>query len=76
LKSAFSVAFVLMASTLAAQPRPASPVGAPFLGGVPTGTVTSETVPLTILDAINRALAHNLGLLEAEANLGRARGLC
>jgi outer membrane protein TolC len=46
----------------------------PFLGGVPTGTVTSEPLKLTAIDAILRALDHNLGVLAAEEALGRARG--
>jgi outer membrane protein TolC len=46
----------------------------PFLGGVPNGTVTAEPLKLTILDAIVRALDHNLGVLTAEEALGRARG--
>jgi outer membrane protein TolC len=60
--------------------RPASPPGgslsggSPFLGGVPTGTVTAEPLALTITEAIGRALQYNLGLLNAEEGIGRARG--
>lgn len=46
----------------------------PFLGGVPAGTATAQPVALTLFDAIRRALEHNLGLLNAEENLGRAQG--
>jgi outer membrane protein TolC len=46
----------------------------PFLGGVPTGTATTEPLRLTVIDAILRALEHNLGVLTAEEALGRARG--
>jgi outer membrane protein TolC len=46
----------------------------PFLGGVPTGTVSPTPVPLAVMDAIARALEHNLGLLNAEENVGRAQG--
>lgn len=46
----------------------------PFLGGVPTGTATAQPIALTILDAIGRGLEHNLGLLNAEENAGRAEG--
>ncbi len=53
---------------------PALSTGSPFLGGVPTGTVTAEPLTLTILDAINRALEHNLGVLTSEDGVGRARG--
>jgi outer membrane protein TolC len=46
----------------------------PFLGGVPTGTATSDPIAISILDAINRALEHNLGLLLSENVAGRAEG--
>lgn len=45
-----------------------------FLGGVPSGPRTNETVTITVLDAMNRALEHNLGVLTAEEQLGHARG--
>jgi outer membrane protein TolC len=41
---------------------------------VPTGTATSTPLSLTIGDAINRGLEHNLGLLYAEQGVQRARG--
>jgi outer membrane protein TolC len=46
----------------------------PFLGGVPAGLATPQPIKLTVLDAIVRALEHNLGVLTAEESLGRARG--
>jgi outer membrane protein TolC len=52
----------------------ASPVPGAFQGGVPSGTATTEPVSLNVIDAINRALEHNLGLLTAEEAAGRARG--
>jgi outer membrane protein TolC len=45
-----------------------------FLGGVPSGQPTSGVVTITILDAMNRALQHNLGVLVAEQQLGHAAG--
>jgi outer membrane protein TolC len=45
-----------------------------FLGGVPSGTATSGSLTITVIDAIVRALDHNLGVLAAEEALGRARG--
>jgi len=56
-----------------------SPPGPPqlgvFLGGVPSGQPTADVLTLTVLDAIGRALDHNLGVLMAEQQLGRARGV-
>jgi outer membrane protein TolC len=58
------------------QTRSSLPSSVPgsFLGGVPSGTATAETLSLTIVDAINRALEHNLGLLNAEEETSRASG--
>jgi outer membrane protein TolC len=47
---------------------------APFLGSVPAGTATAEPITLTILDTINRALDHNLGVLLSDEAKGRAAG--
>src|SRR5262249_1427710 len=52
---------------------PAQTVGT-FLGGGPTGTPTTEPIKLTVIDAILRALDHNLGPLTAEEGVGRAQG--
>jgi outer membrane protein TolC len=46
----------------------------PFFGGVPNGTATTEPIAISILDAINRALERNLGLLLSENGVGRAEG--
>ena len=57
------------------QPAPQAPSSSsPFLGGVPSGTATSTPIAVSILDAINRALAHNLGMLLAEQGVARADG--
>ena len=45
-----------------------------FLGGVPSGPPTAAALSLSIAEAINRALAHNLGLLLTEDGVERARG--
>ena len=50
------------------------PGGGVFLGGVPTGTATGTAIPLTAVDAVVRALEHNLGVLQAEEAAGRAQG--
>jgi outer membrane protein TolC len=58
-----------------AQPRPMPAItSGQFLGGVPSGTPTDGVVTIGILDAMNRALEHNLGVLTADEQLGRAQG--
>lgn len=61
---------------LLAQPaaRSALPPGSPFLGGVPVGTATAEPLPLSLQDAVRRALDHNLGAIVAEQRLASAAG--
>ncbi len=56
-------------------PRPSSSSLGVFLGGVPSGQPTADVLPLTVADAIRRALDHNLGVLMAEQEIGRARGV-
>jgi outer membrane protein TolC len=47
----------------------------PFLGGVPdAGPPTDALMSLGLVDAIDRALAHNLGLLSAGSDIDRANG--
>jgi outer membrane protein TolC len=50
------------------------PSTTPFFGGIPSGEPTREPLSLTISDALNRALANNLGVLLAEEGIDRARG--
>ena len=71
------LASALGSSPAAAQEPPARQPGlttSPFMGGVPSGTATTEPIAVSILDAINRALEHNLGALLAENSVGRADG--
>ena len=46
----------------------------PFLGSVPTGEPTATALPLTLKDAVTRALQHNLGLLLQEEAVNAAHG--
>jgi outer membrane protein TolC len=55
-----------------AQTSPLSPPN-PYLGSVSAGSVTSEPLQLSVKDAVERALAHNLGLL-LEQEPARAAG--
>ena len=44
-----------------------------FLGSVPTGTPSGTTLSLSLKDAFDRALTHNLGLVESDQQLRIAR---
>ena len=58
-----------------APPAPQAHQPAPmFLGSVPAGQAGAEPLPLSILDAINRALDNNLGILLSDDARGRAEG--
>jgi outer membrane protein TolC len=52
----------------------AAGMASPFMGGVPSGTATGATMPLSIAEAISRALEHNLGVLTADESVNHARG--
>jgi outer membrane protein TolC len=81
-------AVLLLASAVATPARAQQPPGSPspgstrtgglqsspFLGGVPSGTATSEPIRITVLDAISRGLEHNLGLLNAQDAASHAEG--
>jgi outer membrane protein TolC len=62
------------------QPTPLAPsslqraVSGPFLGGVPSGNPTDTVETITVVQALIRSLEHNLGVLAAQNNLGRAEG--
>src|SRR5690242_4035283 len=45
----------------------------PFLGSVPTGTLSSEPIPLSLPDAISRGLRYNLGVIENQVSLRQAQ---
>ena len=65
------------ASPGSGQPARSAPLSVPpgsFLGGVPAGDATGAVERLTVVSAISRALQHNLGVLTAEQNLGKAQG--
>src|ERR1700722_16415403 len=44
----------------------------PFLGSVPTGSVSNEPVQLSLADAITRGLRYNLGVIENQTSLRQA----
>src|SRR5262249_20731459 len=45
----------------------------PFLGSVPTGTITDKPIELSLEDAIARGLHYNLGVIENQASLRQAQ---
>jgi outer membrane protein TolC len=85
----FFAAFLLAAAgsslAIAQEPAPSLDAGraaaSPFLGGVPDGAPVPGSLSLTLPDAVNRGLAHNLGAIlaaqsvrAAEAGRDLARG--
>jgi outer membrane protein TolC len=60
-------------------PAPATSVSSalqgqsPFLGSVPTGKATGTVIPLSWSDALARGLRFNLGLIESDVDVRRAR---
>lgn len=74
--SSRSVLASLLALGLAASATPSSaqtPTGA-FAGGVPAGVRVDQALTLSLSDAVTRALAQNLGVLEARQDLARTDG--
>src|SRR6202020_1281449 len=45
----------------------------PFLGSVPTGTLSDKPIDLSLNDAIARGLHYNLGVIENQAGLRQAQ---
>ncbi len=52
----------------------ALPANSPLLGSVPDATVLPESLPLSLGDAIQRGLAHNLGAVSARDAVDEAHG--
>jgi outer membrane protein TolC len=61
------------AATLAPVTAQSQTLG-PFQRGVPSGAATTTPISLSILETINRALEHNLGVLTASDAISRADG--
>jgi outer membrane protein TolC len=69
------VAVLLSGATPALAQIPRSlPPNSPFAGGVPAGTASAEPIRLTVIDAVQRALQHNLGVLLAEQHTAESQG--
>jgi outer membrane protein TolC len=61
-------------SSYAPSPQDVLGGGSPFTGSVPEGKATSEVLPLSFKNAIDRSLRNNLGLLLGSDNLLAASG--
>jgi outer membrane protein TolC len=67
----------ILLATLAASAVPTRAVSqtlSPYQRGVPAGSPTAEPLALTAVDAVKRALEHNLGLILADERVGEANG--
>jgi len=65
------------ASSSSSNPNPVIPASVQqngFTGGVPSGPATNDVLQISFLDAINRGLKQNLGLLLSGDNTLAARG--
>lgn len=67
-------ALLTAAPAQAQAPALALPRSSPFAGGIPSGTATAEPITLSIIQAVSRALEHNLGVLLAEQQTSAAAG--
>src|SRR5260370_1137160 len=59
------------------QPSPGTAPGVttqgPFQGSVPTGKATGTVLPITVKDALDRALKYNLGIIQSDQSTRAAR---
>jgi outer membrane protein TolC len=70
----------LLASSMSSAGQLPGQEPSPFLGSVPTGEATGTTLQLSLRDALDRALKHNLGLIQSDqdtrtAHAARLRSL-
>ncbi|HMF58969.1 MAG TPA: TolC family protein [Vicinamibacterales bacterium] len=56
----------LLASSMSSAGQLPGQEPSPFLGSVPTGEATGTTLQLPLRDALDRALKHNLGLIQSD----------
>lgn len=69
-----SVLGLLIGLPVVAAGQIPSSAGGPFRGGVPTGSAIPAPLALSVGQAIKLALEHNLGVLQAQDEVGRATG--
>jgi outer membrane protein TolC len=70
----FTVFILLLAPQASTAPSSLQGPQGPLFGGVPTGEATPGPLPLSLSDAIDRGLRHNLALVLAEQGVRSARG--
>jgi outer membrane protein TolC len=70
--SGLALALALSAPVYA-QNSPLAPPN-PYLGSVPTGSLSNQPLRLSVKEAVERALAHNLGLMLEQDTADAARG--
>ncbi|HEY7789794.1 MAG TPA: TolC family protein [Vicinamibacterales bacterium] len=51
-----------------------APGATPFIGSVPSGPATTNTIPVSLKDAVDRALKYNLGIITGQQDVETARG--
>jgi len=66
---------VLLGSSTASAGQTPGQGRSPFLGSVAAGHAASETLPLSLKEAFDRALAYNLGVTESDKNAQAARAV-
>jgi outer membrane protein TolC len=79
MKFVYALCLVLVGAPAAHAQEAAGPGGQlssanPFAGSVPRGTATADAIPISVKDAVERALQHNLGLLLQEESARTAHG--
>ena len=65
---------LICATSAALPPMAQGQTLAPYQRGVPSGSPTAEPLALTQVDAVRRALEHNLGLILAEQRVDESGG--
>lgn len=73
-ESRLSLACALIAALAVPTAAQTLPPNSPFLGGVPDRVAAPEALPLSMAEAVRRALGHNLGILLADQQVARATG--
>jgi outer membrane protein TolC len=69
------ILMVSLASLAALRPEPArAQTLSPYQRGVPSGAATADPIPLTLADAVRRAIEYNLGLVLAQQRADEAGG--